>query len=199
MISSQVSSKAWSRSAGAYNGLSWGITPVSGTIFDGEKNQPDGTAATGAVASLTDIVGERTVTVEARVNRNGQTVASGQKQVSFGKGPLSVFAGKPKEGTMSWDEAAKACGGTPGNPNVQAYQPQTKLPTKEQLLAVAANPLGEYGEGKYGAAYAAGWPTSFNFWLTGEKSYYTGDFVLVVELSGGAPNAGPKGRTVCLP
>lgn len=149
VVSSTVSSEAWMRSAGAYNGLTWGTTAQSATPNEGEKTEkPDGTAPTGAEASLTDIVGERTVKVTASVEYNGQLYTAEEKTVSFGDGPLSVF--KKPLGSMSWKEAVNKCGGY-YSPSQTDYQPATNLPRKEELLAVS-------GGSGYGAAFAAKWP-----------------------------------------
>ena len=123
-------------------------------------------------ASLTDIVGERTVTVKAEVRVNG-TPCTATQTVSFGAGPLAVFAGKPGRGGLTWDDAARTCGGTPGDADTPGYQPETRLPTKAQLIAVSGRRKG----GQYGAAHAAGWPDPaegtgndiFAYW-TGEAS-----------------------------
>ena len=153
--SSSVSCEAWMRSAGAYNGLMWGQTPLSLTAAENDTDTPAGTAPTGAEASLTDIVGERTVTVTASVEYNGQLYTAEEKTVSFGKGPLSVFE-KPLR-NMTWTEAERTCG---------SYQPATNLPRKEELQAVS-------GRSGYGAAFAAGWPDDRNG--SGRFRYWTGE------------------------
>ena len=142
------------RSAGAYNGLTWGTTAQSATPNEGEKTEkPDGTAPTGAEASLTDIVGERKVTVKASVEYNGQTYEAAET-VKFGDGPLSVFQ-KPLS-NMYWWEAVNECGGY-YSPSQTGYQPATNLPRREELQAVSGP-----GKGGYGAAFAAKWPNDRN-------------------------------------
>ncbi|WP_297261781.1 inverse autotransporter beta domain-containing protein [uncultured Desulfovibrio sp.] len=167
VISSKVTSEAWMRSAGAYNGLTWGQTPLSliyGTATEIDTKTPAGTAPTGAEAYLTDIVGERKVTVKASVEYNGQTYEAAET-VTFGEGPLAVFQ-KPLS-NMSWKEAVKKCGGY-YPPSQTGYQPATNLPRKEELQAVSGP-----GYGGYGAAFAAKWPDDrasdgwFRYW-TGE-------------------------------
>ena len=164
VASSNVTSKAWMRSAGAYNGLTWGQTPLSLTAAENDKDTPAGTAPTGAEAYLTDIVGEREVTVTATVEYNGQSYTAEEKTVTFGDGPLSMFE-KPLLRYMTWKEAAQKCGSfsdfSPG------YHGETNLPRKEELQAVSGP-----GKGGYGAAFAAKWPNDrglgwFDYW-TGE-------------------------------
>lgn len=72
--------------------------------------------------NLTDVMGERTVTVRAEVKINGYTFTQDQT-VFFGKGPLSVFAGQPR-GSMKWRVAVDTCGGGTSSPN---------FPSEEQL------------------------------------------------------------------
>ncbi|WP_300810970.1 hypothetical protein, partial [uncultured Desulfovibrio sp.] len=163
--SSSVSCEAWMRSAGAYNGLMWGQTPLSLTAAENDKYAPAGTAPTGAEAYLTDIVGERTVTVKASVEYNGQLYTAEEKTVTFGNGPLSVFE-KPLR-YMTWKEAAQKCGSLPSDSS-PGYHDETNLPRKEELQAVSGP-----GNGGYGAAFAAKWPDDpndydwFRYW-TGE-------------------------------
>ena len=161
--SSSVTSEAWMRSAGAYNGLTWGQTPLSltyGAAAEKDTDTPAGTAPTGAEASLTDIVGEREVTVKASVEYNGQTYEAAET-VKFGEGPLAVFQ-KPLS-NMSWKDAVKKCGGY-YPPSQTGYQPATKLPTRDELRAVS-------GGSGYGAAFAAGWPSGGNGWF----DYWAGE------------------------
>ena len=154
VASSNVTSKAWNRSDRAlYNGLTWGMTPLSLSAAEGDKTTPAGTAPTGAEAYLTDIVGEREVTVTATVEYNGQLYTAEEKRVTFGDGPLSVFE-KPLR-NMSWKEAVTKCGGY-YPPNQTGYQPATNLPRKEELQAVSGP------GGGYGAAFAAKWPDDRN-------------------------------------
>ena len=156
--------KAWNRSDRTlYNGLTWGTTAQSATPNEGEKTEkPDGTAPRGPEASLTDIVGQRTVEVKATVKYGEQTYTQ-TTTVSFGEGPLSVFQ-KPLS-NMTWTEAARTCGGSlPSDPS-PGYHSETNLPSKEELQAVSG--------GGYGAAFAAKWPDDrsgfgwFDYW-TGE-------------------------------
>ena len=152
--SSSVTSKAWNRSTGAYNGLTWGENALSLSGFESDNTSgPSGTAPTGETASLTDIVGERKVQVKATISHDEQKYTA-TTEVTFGEGPLAAFAGTPKGGMM-WNAAVNTCGG------------QNKLPTTAQLRAVAG------GSGK-GAALAAGWPD--DYYNAGDFRYWTGEF-----------------------
>ena len=150
--SSTVNSAAWNRNTGVYNGLTWGMTPLSLSAAEGDKTTPGGTAPTSAEAYLTDIVGEREVTVKASVEYNGQTYEAAET-VKFGEGPLAVFQ-KPLH-NMTWTEAERTCG---------SYHGETNLPRKEELQAVS-------GGSGYGAAFAAGWPAN----RYGNLLYWTGE------------------------
>lgn len=167
VISSKVTSEAWMRSAGAYNGLTWGQTPLSLTAAENDTDTPAGTAPTGAEASLTDIVGEREVTVTATVEYNGQSYTAEEKTVTFGDGPLSMFE-KPLS-YMTWTEAAQKCGRVPSDSST-GYHGETNLPRREELQAVSGPGNGGYG---YGAAFAAGWPAT-RFSIAGFR-YWTGE------------------------
>ena len=160
--SSTVNSAAWNRNTGVYNGLTWGMTPLSLSAAEGDKTTPGGTAPTSVTARLTDIVGEREVTVKAEVTYDGQSYEA-TKSVKFGEGPLAVFQ-KPLH-YMTWTEAVQKCGGY--YPSGQTgYQPATNLPRKEELQAVS-------GRSGYGAAFAAGWPDDRNG--SGRFRYWTGE------------------------
>ena len=162
--SSTVNSAAWNRNTGVYNGLTWGMTPLSLSAAEGDKTTPGGTAPTGAEASLTDIVGEREVTVKASVEYNGQTYEAAET-VKFGEGPLSVFAGPPSTGGNTWAEAAQKCGSLPSDSS-PGYHGETNLPRREELQAVS-------GIRGYGAAFAAKWPDDRNG--GGWFRYWTGE------------------------
>lgn len=199
VASSSVSCAAWRRGASACNGLTWGQTPLSLSAAEGDKSEPQGDAPNGATAYLTDIVGERTVTVTASVEYNGQSYTAEKKTVTFGDGPLSVFAGPPSTSDEGWVDAATYCKGKPGNPDLKdAYQPETKLPTIEQLQAVSGP-----GNGGYGAAFAAGWPLNGTFRCWTGKSYgYYGKAAYLVLLNGGNEgwvDVGSFALAVCLP
>jgi hypothetical protein len=83
----------WLHGASDMNGLTWGTT-ANDTSFWTNSTAPEGSAPTGAIAYLTDIVGQRTVTVRAQT-----VIGAVTKQrdivVTFGNGPLSVFATAP--------------------------------------------------------------------------------------------------------
>ena len=223
-VSSHVRSKAWARPADRWNGLCWGGNALSLSEPEEDRLRMAGAAPVGPTASLTDIVGERDVTVQASVTlkKTGATHTA-TARVVFGKGPLSVFAGAPLKVGTTWKEAVSRCGGK-DNPDVETYQPGTRLPSREQLQAVS-------GAGK-GAAFAAGWPQNppwpprqgpipgaaiplprdsdippgsegpyFIYW-TGEAEKVR-VFARVVYLQSGSagryPAAAPIGIAVCLP
>ena len=152
-------------------GLAWGTNAPGSSAGDELTSSTTSTlsGSTGVQIQLTDIMGQRKVTMEAEVSMYGQKF-SGTKEFTFGAGPLSVFAGVPK-GTMTWLDAVSACGGT-GDLNTAGYQRSTNLPTEEQLKAVSST-------GNY-AYLAAGWPDDGNgfgwfcYW-TGEADGYGSD------------------------
>jgi hypothetical protein len=171
-------------------GLTWGKEPEPNLTYEqlAEERIASATHNTSitnsfgqAVMQLTDIVGERMVTVEAKATIGGKEYAVTQS-VSFGKGPLSVFRDKPLEkadDTNSWTKAAGKCGSV--NDTSVGYHSETKLPTKAQLQAVSVS-----GNGGQGAAAAVGWrndngnnssPSTdrFRYW-TGEISRIDGTY-----------------------
>ncbi len=223
-VSSHVRSKAWARPADRWNGLCWGgkALSLSGPEEDGLRMT--GAVPVGPTASLTDIVGERDVTVQVSVTlkKTGKTHTAATRIV-FGKGPLSVFAGAPLKSGTTWKEAISRCGGK-DDPDVETYQPCTRLPSRDQLQAVSG--------AKKGAAFAAGWPQNppcpprkgpipgaaiplprdgdippgsegpyFIYW-TGEAEKVR-VFAIVVYLQSGSagryPAAAPVGIAACLP
>jgi hypothetical protein len=212
----------WKRGTTDYNGLTWGPT-ADGTSGWYSSTQPEGAAPTGAVAQLTDVVGNRTATVRAETTVDG-TVYTKNLTVAFGDGPLSVFSGVDHPSKQFADSAnylsfptaatvfpaAVTCGGfqdastivvtfgvgaaygsgwtTYTHPTLAypfAHADNSKLPTWEQLLAVAtynSSIMSDYP--RKGAAKAAGWTTgltwygtvsydnafNFNFWTINTAS-----------------------------
>ncbi len=123
----------WLRSATAKNGLTWG-NAADGTS-SWAADAVAGTAPTGGTIQLTDVVGSRSVTLEASVciggggsettavacSGNGGVWYTDETTVTFGDGPLSVFGARP--GSFPWADtndittassfpAASACGGS---------------------------------------------------------------------------------------
>jgi hypothetical protein len=103
-----LSADVWKRAANALNGLTWGTaadaTSYSSSRYSWATNAVAGTAPSGTgsathTASLTDVVGSRTITVTVTV---GGETSSGDS-FTFGRGPLSVFS---KAGTsgIKWAE-----------------------------------------------------------------------------------------------
>jgi hypothetical protein len=107
---SNPSAAWWLRAATAKNGLTWG-TDADGT-GDWASDTVVGTPPTAARAQLTDVVGSRSVTLEASVclggsggesaealcTANGGAWYADETTVSFGAGPLSVFTTNPNDG-----------------------------------------------------------------------------------------------------
>jgi hypothetical protein len=143
-------------------GLAWGAsapaTPENAlTATTSSSTSPsDGTAS----ISLTDVMGQRTVAVQAKVTIAGQDYTVTQN-VPFGNGPLSAFSSSPI-GQRKWMQAVADCGGTLPYPLEDGYHSYTELHNAPDLEAVSK------GVGK-GAAFAAGWHT-----VGTDRSYWTG-------------------------
>ncbi|MDR1045986.1 MAG: hypothetical protein LBP33_12905 [Candidatus Adiutrix sp.] len=116
----------WLRSATAKNGLTWGAD-ADGT-GDWASDTVVGTPPTAATAQLTDIVGSRSVTLEASVciggsggeraealcTANGGAWYTDETAASFGAGPLSVFTTNPNNRYIanSWATLTGTSAGT---------------------------------------------------------------------------------------
>jgi hypothetical protein len=140
----------WLRGPAAKHGLVWGPTPAPSFWADAVI----GTAPTGPTAQITDVIGDRSVTVQAIATVDGSTVTK-VLNVAFGHGPMSVFSGPPASTTWATSDAntvfpslgsaanypyANMCGGfTPPPPN-----------------SVTANP-------SLDAVWGAGWWTVHSF------------------------------------
>jgi hypothetical protein len=85
------------------SGLSWGDAEVDGTTA-WTSNTVLGAPTSDATVYLTDVVGERIVTLKA-VATIGGAAYSGTAAVNFGKGPLSVFT-KPPIAGVNWARSA---------------------------------------------------------------------------------------------
>lgn len=162
--SSSVANKSWNRAANMLNGLYWGKKAEASKAGEIDRSTMAGTAPTGAQAFLSDIVGERTVTLTAETTK-ANTVYTETVTVTFGRGPLAVFQTVPAT-QLNWYEAIAHCGGT-GDINITGYQPSTNLPEADQLFAVGVR--GDNPNAK-GAAFAANWPNdgiyanTYNTW-----------------------------------
>ena len=165
-------------------GLTWGATATMVKYDD----VPELTATTSlntdangkTMVQLTDIVGERSITLQAKVTLSG-TEYTATQVVSFGNGPLSVFRA-PDATSRNWAAAYQHCNGSaPSGTDVPStwtvadngvYHGGGQLPTRAEYQAVApidtrygfTNPNGN----AKGAAYAAGWPDSYYRYWTGE-------------------------------
>jgi hypothetical protein len=107
----------WLRSGTSYAGLTWGLA-ADPAAYTGAGNWPDtvrGTAPTGPVAQITDVVGSRSVTLKAETTIDG-VMYSETMDVTFGPGPLSVFRTAPAVG-VKWARSAgnAATAADPGN------------------------------------------------------------------------------------
>jgi hypothetical protein len=81
----------WKRNVADVVGLTWGSTADGTTTWTTDQiagNAPSGSGSATHTASLTDVVGSRTITVKVTVA--GET--SSGSSFTFGKGPLSVFS-----------------------------------------------------------------------------------------------------------
>jgi hypothetical protein len=187
-------------------GLTWGATPepnltasqlpeerITGGANESAYNKErkaTTTAGSGETTQqLTDIVGEREITVKAEVIIHGPTYSVTMRTVSFSKGPLSAF--KAPVGTVP-PESRTAAGQTcNGNEN---------LPTSAELKVVSRYDSSQSGSAPsaQGAAIGAGWPTQ-RYWA---REYTSGDHTgaYVVDLSNGytfGNSIGTPHRVVC--
>lgn len=172
----------------AASGLAW-RAPVAGrsSPVEGLWTQTNGEGA--AEATLTDILGERTVTVCASVITNG-VQGSACTKLQFGKGPLSRFT-KPAETPVDYSSHEARCRELGG-----------KLPSVADLQAVSLK--GRYNalSNAFGAGIAAGWPYDIHYW--GEPSSAMPGRVRQLQIRNGSPHeagAIPKSslrHSVCL-
>ncbi|MCD7983194.1 MAG: putative Ig domain-containing protein [Desulfovibrio sp.] len=190
-------------------GLAWGTSAPDTPENELTTTTSSTTKASGiAEISLTDVMGEREITVQATAEGLMQTAA-----ISFPNGPLAVFAGPPK-GLYDWGNnnndastsfpAANQCGasdsaiaGFSGYPPVNfstIYVSTSKLPTEDQLSAVSKT------TGK-GAAFAAGWP-HYPYWTGTARVWndnYQADGVYPDNGVASAYSVNTSLQTVCLP
>lgn len=172
----------------AASGLAW-HAPVAGRSSPVEglwtKTDGNGTAET----QLTDILGERTVTVCASVMTKGVR-GSACAKLEFGKGPLSRFT-KPAETPVDYSSHETRCRELGG-----------KLPSVADLQAVSLK--GRYNalSNAFGAGIAAGWPYDIHYW--GEPSSAMPGRVRQLQIRNGSPHGAgaiPKSslrHSVCL-
>ncbi|MDR0378523.1 MAG: hypothetical protein LBI62_01005 [Candidatus Accumulibacter sp.] len=170
-------------------GLTWGDAPEpnlnyaalaidridnnnSPSAYNAARNTSTTDASGVSTMRLTDIVGERTITVFAKVTIDGKNYYSKLADVSFGDGPLSVFDAPVDK--LNWAGAYDACNGT-GSYFADGVDPSSwgsgtyvggknavsgKMPTHEEYQAVSPlspdiNP--NPNNNAQGAAFAAGW------------------------------------------
>jgi hypothetical protein len=142
--------------------LAWGSTATTSPESELTATAQSTTSSGTASIDLTDVMGQRTVRVEAKVTIAAQDYPVTQN-VTFGAGPLAAFAGPPVASGTSWLAAVDSCGGDSSTVNLSPpeYKPDSHLPQVDTLEKVAKS------TGK-GAAYAAGWDTVAATYWTGE-------------------------------
>lgn len=172
----------------ATSGLAW-HAPVAGRSSPVEglwtKTDGNGTVET----QLTDILGERTVTVCASVMTNGVR-GSACAKLAFGKGPLSRFT-KPSETPIDYSTHEARC-----------RELGAELPSVAILQTVSLK--GRYNalSNAFGAGIAAGWPFDLHYW--GEPSSAMPGRVRQLQIRNGSPHGAgaiPKSslrHSVCL-
>ena len=165
-------------------GLTWGASPTM-VKYDANPQltatTTSNTEANGKTSiQLTDIVGERSITIQAKVTID-DTDYTVTQTVTYGNGPLSVFKA-PDSTNRTWDQAYQLCNGsaytgdhiTDWSPG--AYVGGAKMPTRAEVHAVSSGDsrfiFPNTKPATHGAAFAAGWP--FNFYWTGE-TFFPGD------------------------
>lgn len=131
----------WLRSDTAKNGLTWGNTADGTSMWTADAVAD--IVPTSGVARITDVVGSRTVPLTASVciggNNNAATEAacntsggewlSGEKTVTFGDGPLSVFTTNPDAGKgLQWATASGAKDANSGLDSTQTTTPYVPGP-----------------------------------------------------------------------
>ena len=172
----------------AASGLTW-HAPVAGRSSPVEglwtKTDGNGTVET----QLTDILGERTVTVCASVMTNGVR-GSACAKLAFGKGPLSRFT-KPSETPIDYSTHEARC-----------RELGAELPSVAILQTVSLK--GRYNalSNAFGAGIAAGRPFDLHYW--GEPSSAMPGRVRQLQIRNGSPHGAgaiPKSslrHSVCL-
>jgi hypothetical protein len=220
----------WQQGPNDLHGLTWGPTADGTTVW---TNTVEGSSGNGPTAQLTDVVGSRTVIVQAVADVGGTTVTK-QMTINFGPGPMTVFSGGVTNGS-EWADyssyaifptlpianlgAPRLCGGLSWASNLTIvgsgvsndvsygadwvpivfdsatwrHSPSSKLPTADQMLAVARyNSLYHPGVPRKGASQASGAPYPFTY-VTGLIRYnQAGDFLSTfVDLDTGQTTTNP--------
>ena len=172
----------------AASGLAW-HAPVAGRSSPVEglwtKTDGNGTVET----QLTDILGERTVTVCAAVMTRGVR-GSACAKLAFGKGPLSRFT-KPSETPIDYSTHEARC-----------RELGAELPSVAILQTVSLKGRYIALSNAFGAGIAAGWPFDLHYW--GEPSSAMPGRVRQLQIRNGSPHGAgaiPKSslrHSVCL-
>jgi hypothetical protein len=163
----------WRRGASDLHGLTWGPAADSASYTTAPYwlNAVAGTAPTGAVAQLTDVVGSRKVTLKAETIIGGVPYSE-TIDVNFGPGPLSLFSGTlSSTGVMfaiSYGNAATA-GSYSGDFTALNGASATDFPAAVGVCGGTV-PVGSVSSTTtstpHSATFGAGW-----LWIPGSGSY----------------------------
>lgn len=179
VIAAQNDSPAMARGwEGMKTGLKWGATAVANDNYARLKVELTFSIKTKVsgedgktMVKLTDIIGERSVTVQAHTDAGNATAT-----VHFGKGPLSVFRTPPTETPIRFSNdspitsatnpdtgfpAANHCGGRIAYTG-DGHYPSSNLPSLAQFQAIAVNQWKDV-DGN-GAWAASGWSDNIIVW-----------------------------------
>lgn len=164
------------------------------------------TDSTGiSLAKLTDIVGERSVTVIATAEHAG-IKHQAEQTVVFGNGPLSIFAA-PLPEPVTWLELYEICNGEPYPGNPAEWQVgigsvgSNKIPSLEQMQSISMRSKYNSSQAAFAAAVAAGWPTDKRYWtgkavMKGRASHM--DILNGTQHGSGGNDVNAKEYGVCL-
>ena len=158
-----------------------------------------------ACAVLTDILGERIVTVAAIAGYEGQQYRA-EQTVVFGSGPLSLFTA-PLPAPVTWLELYEICNGKPYTGNPSAWQTGMgfvggdKMPSLEQMQSVSVPSEHNRSKAAFAAAAVAGWPMDRRYWngravMKGRASHI--DILKGTHHGWGGNNVNAKEYGVCL-
>lgn len=148
-------------------GLSWGV-PTVGSHAEIEPLRVALLNGSAWSAELFDVMGERTLSITLRWTELGKE-KSETAQVVVGPGPLARFT-RPFEKPLSWFELFKRCNGYAYGGDPATWYPRgpaqggAHFPGGYDIQSVSGP--GNYNKAPaFGAALAAGWPTSERWWI----------------------------------
>ncbi|MDR0882063.1 MAG: inverse autotransporter beta domain-containing protein, partial [Candidatus Adiutrix sp.] len=175
----------WKRGATALNGLTWGDTVTGdqwwGTSSDGDAHPVEGSLPTTAEIELTDVVGSRSVILEASVIIDGVTY-TGEETISFGDGPLSVFTSAPAPGTQwATQYGNSSVGGTTLSDNDFTSDGTNHSPTPANTFPAASSCGGNVNNavinlGGVSGAWTATFPTESDGWSSAMAANSNGHY-----------------------